>query len=118
VSAQKKSATEQLHLYVTDITTNLMVTTQCFQQPLAAGAESEMMPSVSKAWIRQIFANTEQIYQMNRQLKDMLQSRLNNWDNVQRIGDIFMKMVSGRLLSSVLWPLLMFVGSCLSSRST
>lgn len=79
---------------------NLMKIQKSFYQPLLATAETEVLPSVPKQWIKQIFINAEQIYQMNQQVLDMLQARISNWENVQRVGDIFIKMVNFKFLQS------------------
>ena len=42
--------------------------------------------------IRTMFSNVEQLLPINRELLNQLESRLNNWSDKQKIGDIFNKM--------------------------
>ena len=65
-----------------------------FLAPLTAVAETEGLPTISKQWVKQTFLNIDQVFQMNKQVYDMIHIRLANWSDNQRIGDIFMKMVS------------------------
>ena len=52
------------------------------------------MPSITKAQIRTIFSNTEQLLPMNQHLLSEIKDRVNSWHPTQLIGDIFEKTVS------------------------
>mmetsp|Transcript_24345 Transcript_24345/g.30967 ORF Transcript_24345/g.30967 Transcript_24345/m.30967 type:complete len:738 (-) Transcript_24345:344-2557(-) len=93
LSVSKKKIVDDLVQFENDVTNNLQVIIETFYQPLLAAAETDVLPSVSKVWIKQIFMNSEQIHQMNKQVQEMLVARVGNWDNVQRVGDIFIKML-------------------------
>ena len=61
--------------------------------PLEQMAETELLPTRSKAEIRKIFSNVEQLLPINKHLKTAIEERVNNWHENQLIGDIFLKMV-------------------------
>lgn len=64
-----------------------------YQHNLLSWAETEQLPNITKAQIRQIFLNAEQILPINTHLYEGVCLRIENWGPNQKIADIFMKMV-------------------------
>jgi len=66
---------------------------KAYMHPLEQMAETELLPTRTKAEIRKIFSNVEQLLPINKHLKNSIEERVNNWHETQLIGDIFLKMV-------------------------
>jgi len=63
-----------------------------YMNPLVRMAETEVLPNRTKAEIKKIFSNVEQLLPINKHLKTSIEERVNNWHETQLIGDIFLKM--------------------------
>ena len=75
-------------------TSHLPSSIQGYQRPLIAKAETDELPNVTKAQMRSVFSNIEQLLPMNQHLLSEIQARVNSWHATQLIGDIFEKTVS------------------------
>jgi hypothetical protein len=53
-----------------------------------------MTPILTNEEVNRIFANVEVILKLSEELLVSLKERLNNWNNQQQIGDVFLKFVS------------------------
>ena len=66
---------------------------------MLAAAETEELPQTKKEDIRNIFLNVAHLLPINRTLLESVTQRVNRWTPNERIGDVFLKMVSFPSLS-------------------
>jgi hypothetical protein len=67
-----------------------------FLNPLRQAAASEDTAVISKQSVQAMFPNIDILYNINKQFLEDLQERQKKWSSTQKIGDIFLKMVTLR----------------------
>jgi hypothetical protein len=72
---------------------NLRVLIGTYVNPLRSVASS-MSPILTHDELNKIFSNVEGILSLSEELLNSLKERLKNWNTQQRIGDVFLKLVS------------------------
>jgi hypothetical protein len=78
---------------------NLPITFQKYRNPLLSLAQTKR-PLISAEDIKILFSNVEIIYAYNSMLFDGLSNRMKAWSSQQKIGDIFLSLVSVTLSNS------------------
>lgn len=83
---QEMVSTEETYLEA------LKMMVEGYYDKLIVAAETEALPGISKEDIKLIFSNVSHLLPIHQTLLEQLQTRLNQWNDSQCVGDILLKM--------------------------